>query len=72
MSIFLSPRSPLMPDPSFLPGADDSEDRPGEIEFHKNEQLKKQKEGKGHWTPELSSNSEAAVRRCCDPLVFFR
>jgi hypothetical protein len=30
-------------------------------EKHKQDQLKKQKEGKGHWKPELASNSEEAV-----------
>ena len=33
-------------------------------EEHKQDQLKKQKEGKGHWKPELASNSEEAV---CTP-----
>lgn len=40
---------------------DESEDRAGEIDHHKNDQLQKQKEGKGHWKQELASNSEAAV-----------
>lgn len=30
-------------------------------ERHKQDQLQKQKEGKGHWKPELASNSEEAV-----------
>ncbi|KAH7360160.1 hypothetical protein BKA65DRAFT_492540 [Rhexocercosporidium sp. MPI-PUGE-AT-0058] len=30
-------------------------------ERHKQDQLKKQKEGKGHWKPELASDSEEAV-----------
>lgn len=30
-------------------------------EHHKQDQLKKQKEGKGHWKPELASQSEEAV-----------
>ena len=33
-----------------------------EIEHHKNDQLQKQKDGKGHWKGELASQSEAAVR----------
>ncbi|MCJ1465045.1 hypothetical protein MMC07_003660 [Pseudocyphellaria aurata] len=40
----------------------ESEDRSGEIERHKNDQLQKQKDGKGHWKQELSSNSEAALK----------
>ena len=31
------------------------------IDEHKDDQLNKQKEGKGHWKGELSSNSESAV-----------
>jgi len=30
-------------------------------ERHKQDQLQKQKEGKGHWKPELASDSEEAV-----------
>lgn len=30
-------------------------------EKHKEDQLQKQKEGKGHWKPELASDSEEAV-----------
>jgi len=30
-------------------------------EKHKQDQLQKQKEGKGHWKPELASDSEEAV-----------
>jgi len=30
-------------------------------EHHKQDQLAKQKEGKGHWKPELASDSEEAV-----------
>lgn len=41
--------------------ASSSEHRSSEMEHHKNDQLNKQKEGKGHWKEELSSNSEAAV-----------
>jgi len=37
-------------------------DGQGEVnEKHKQDQLAKQKEGKGHWKPELASNSEEAV-----------
>lgn len=32
-----------------------------ENERHKQDLLKKQKEGKGHWKPELASDSEEAV-----------
>ncbi|KAI9859170.1 MAG: hypothetical protein M1830_006318, partial [Pleopsidium flavum] len=38
------------------------EDVDKEIDHHKNDQLQKQKEGKGHWKGELSSNSEANVK----------
>ncbi|KAI9679433.1 MAG: hypothetical protein M1817_005455 [Caeruleum heppii] len=31
-------------------------------EDHKNDQLQKQKEGKGHWKAELASDSESAVK----------
>ncbi|KAI4283210.1 MAG: hypothetical protein L6R35_005237 [Caloplaca aegaea] len=40
----------------------DSDDRKAKIDHHKDDQLTKQKEGKGHWKSELSSNSEAAVK----------
>lgn len=39
--------------------ADD--DKKADIDHHKNDQLNKQKEGKGHWKRELGSNSESAV-----------
>lgn len=32
-----------------------------ESEIHKQDLLRKQKEGKGHWKPELASDSEEAV-----------
>ena len=37
------------------------EEKAAEIDHHKNDQLKKQGEGKGHWKRELGSNSESAV-----------
>ena len=37
------------------------EERQADIDHHKNDQLNKQKDGKGHWKGELASNSEAAV-----------
>ncbi|KUJ23123.1 uncharacterized protein LY89DRAFT_167959 [Mollisia scopiformis] len=41
---------------------DDHTENQGEHnERHKQDQLQKQKEGKGHWKPELASNSEEAV-----------
>ena len=40
----------------------DHTDRHAEIDHHKDDQLRKQKEGKGHWKGELASNSESAVR----------
>ncbi|KAI9821828.1 MAG: hypothetical protein M1827_002410 [Pycnora praestabilis] len=39
----------------------DLPDRKEKIEHHKNDQLDKQKEGKGHWKGELASNSEGAI-----------
>ncbi|KAL8713030.1 MAG: hypothetical protein Q9220_002890 [cf. Caloplaca sp. 1 TL-2023] len=40
----------------------DHEDRKAKIDEHKDDQLQKQKDGKGHWKKELSSNSESAVK----------
>ncbi|CAF9941913.1 hypothetical protein IMSHALPRED_003093 [Imshaugia aleurites] len=37
-------------------------DRKAQIDHHKDDQLKKQKEGKGHWKGELGSNSESAIK----------
>lgn len=37
------------------------EERKADIDHHKNDQLKKQEEGKNHWKRELGSNSESAV-----------
>lgn len=37
------------------------EERKADIDHHKNDQLKKQEEGKNDWKKELSSNSESAV-----------
>jgi hypothetical protein len=42
-------------------------DTPGlaeQNEKHKQDQLQKQKDGKGHWKPELASNSEESVGLC--------
>jgi len=36
-------------------------DQGAENEKHKQDQLQKQKEGKGHWKPELASDSEEAL-----------
>ncbi|MCJ1252329.1 hypothetical protein MMC24_000134 [Lignoscripta atroalba] len=33
-----------------------------EIDHHKNDQIQKQKEGKGEWKGELASQSEAAIK----------
>ncbi|KAL8726587.1 MAG: hypothetical protein Q9166_006622 [cf. Caloplaca sp. 2 TL-2023] len=41
---------------------DDHDDRKAKIDHHKDDQLNKQKEGRGHWKQELSSNSEAAIK----------
>lgn len=43
-------------------GGQDDDARKEAIDEHKHDQLNKQKEGKGHWKGELSSNSESAVR----------
>lgn len=40
----------------------DRDDRADEAEHHKQDQLQKQKEGKGHWKEELASDSEHHVR----------
>jgi hypothetical protein len=39
----------------------DQEGRAEEAEHHKQEQLKKQEQGKGQWVDELASDSESAV-----------
>jgi len=39
----------------------DTPDLAEQNERHKQDQLQKQKEGKGHWKPELASNSEESV-----------
>lgn len=36
-------------------------DQASDNEKHKQDQLQKQKEGKGHWKPELASDSEEAI-----------
>ncbi|KAK8250494.1 hypothetical protein HDK77DRAFT_425331 [Phyllosticta capitalensis] len=38
------------------------EGRAEEAEAHKQDQLRKQKQGKGHWKDELASDSESAVK----------
>lgn len=38
-----------------------TEDQGEQNEKHKQDQLQKQKDGKGHWKPELASDSEEAV-----------
>lgn len=43
-----------------------------EIDHHKDDQLRKQKEGKGHWKGELASNSESAVRVSLSFVLFRR
>ena len=42
-------------------GLVDNENRGEEAEAHKQDQLRKQKEGKGHWKDELASDSESIV-----------
>jgi hypothetical protein len=41
----------------------DSEGRADEVEKKKQEQLQKQKDGKGHWEEQLASDSESIVRQ---------
>jgi hypothetical protein len=43
------------------PSHTDEPDLGSKFEQHKQDQLQKQKEGKGHWKPELASNSEESV-----------
>jgi len=38
------------------------EGRDEEIEHHKHDSLRKQKDGQGHWKDELSSNSESIIK----------
>ncbi|KAK0673440.1 hypothetical protein QBC41DRAFT_311527 [Cercophora samala] len=45
--------------PLFPPLADPS---PESFDHHKQDSLSKQKSGKGHWKPELASNSEEAIK----------
>lgn len=45
----------------------DNEGRAEEAEHHKQDQLQKQKEGKGHWKDELASDSESIVRPTTSP-----
>ena len=47
----------------------DADDRKAKIDHHKDDQLNKQKEGKGHWKKELGSNSESAVCTIENPLA---
>lgn len=42
-------------------GRTDHPDLAEQNEKHKQDQLQKQKEGRGHWKPELASNSEESV-----------
>jgi hypothetical protein len=49
----------------------DIDDQGTANEHHKQDQLKKQKEGKGHWKPELASNSEEAVCFLIISPIFF-
>jgi len=45
----------------FLKESDRDPADPDANERHKQDQLQKQKEGRGHWKPELASDSEEAV-----------
>ena len=47
-----------------------NEERAKEVEEHKQDLLKKQKEGKGHWKEPLASDSESIVRTP-PPISFF-
>lgn len=46
----------------WLTSVGDSEHRKTEIDGHKDDSLKKQKDGNAHWKKELASDSEHAVR----------
>ncbi|KAI4116895.1 MAG: hypothetical protein LQ345_002755 [Seirophora villosa] len=48
--------------PQNKPQKNDPDERKAKIDHHKDDQIRKQQEGKGHWKGELSSNSEAAVK----------
>jgi hypothetical protein len=53
--------SPVYKHPLLTCVTPDNPDLGSEYEKHKEDLLKKQKEGKGHWKSELASNSEEAV-----------
>ena len=55
-----------------LESSEADEERKTDIDNHKHDQLKKQKEGKGHWKRELGSNSESAVRGLFQCLIVIR
>lgn len=48
-------------DCTLLTALSDQEGRAQEAEHHKQDQLQKQREGKGHWKEELASDSESIV-----------
>ncbi|KAK4204801.1 hypothetical protein QBC40DRAFT_292651 [Triangularia verruculosa] len=50
--------TPLRP----LKESNSTDPDPSAFDHHKQDSLSKQKSGKGHWKPELASNSEEAVK----------
>lgn len=50
------------PEDSLLICIDENIENPEKQENHKQDLLKKHKDGKGHWKPELASNSEEAIK----------
>lgn len=60
--VLLTQRSPnTLRSSNSLRSFTDNPDAAAHNEKHKQDQLQKQKEGKGHWKPELASDSEEAV-----------
>jgi len=45
------------------------EGRAEQAEAHKQDQLQKQREGKGHWKDELASDSESIVGQPLQPAI---
>ncbi|PSS22153.1 hypothetical protein M430DRAFT_34132 [Amorphotheca resinae ATCC 22711] len=64
-SLRISPRTFTFSTSTLRPLKESDHDTPDlaeKNEIHKQDLLRKQKEGKGHWKPELASNSEEAVK----------
>ncbi|OCL08966.1 hypothetical protein AOQ84DRAFT_317609 [Glonium stellatum] len=64
-SYHLSQRAGIQTSAARLSGKESKlghEDRAKEVEEHKEDLLKKQKEGKGHWKEPLASDSESIIK----------